>query len=172
MFVKKGGFNMAEVGVIMGSISDWDAMKHTCNTLDKLCIKYEKDIISAHRSPDEMFKYAKTARKRGLKIIIAGAGGAAHLPGMVASQTTLPVIGVPIQSKALQGIDSLLSIVQMPKGVPTATMAIGKAGAVNAGLFAANILSTCHEIVAKNLEAYRNHLRQSVTEMRDELEGK
>src|SRR5699024_2051858 len=124
MFVKKGGINMAEVGVIMGSISDWDTMKHTCNTLDELCIKYEKDIISAHRSPDEMLKYAKTARERGLKIISAAGGGAARLPGMVGSQTTFPVIGVPIQGKALQGIRSLLSIVQMPKGVPTATMAI------------------------------------------------
>src|SRR5690625_2036716 len=163
---------MPEVGIIMGSISDYETMEHAMNSLDALGVAYEKEIISAHRTPDDMFVYAKTARERGLKVIIAGAGGATHLPGMVASQTTLPVIGVPIQSKALQGIDSLLSIVQMPKGVPTATMAIGKAGAVNAGLFAANILSTCHEIVAKNLEAYRNHLRQSVTEMRDELEGK
>src|SRR5699024_11327713 len=172
MFVKEGGFNMAEVGVIMGSISDWDAVKHTCNTLDKLCIKYEKHIISAHRSPDEMFKYAKTARKRGLKIIIAGAGGAAHLPGMVASQTTLPVISVPIQSKALQGIDSLLSIVQMPGGVPTATMAIGKAGAKNAGLFAAQILGVTDEKVEQALVKNRETMKENVDEMRDDLANK
>ncbi|MBR3121271.1 MAG: 5-(carboxyamino)imidazole ribonucleotide mutase, partial [Oceanobacillus sp.] len=109
---------MTQVGVIMGSISDWDTMEHACNILELLNVPYEKDVISAHRTPDEMFTYAKTARERGLKVIIAGAGGAAHLPGMVASQTTLPVIGVPVQSKALNGLDSLLSIVQMPGGVP------------------------------------------------------
>src|SRR5690625_5152129 len=172
MFVKKGGFNMAEVGVIMGSISDWDAMKHTCNTLDKLCIKYEKDIISAHRSPDEMFEYAKTARKRGLKVIIAGAGGAAHLPGMTASQTNLPVIGVAVQSKALNGLDSLLSIAQMPGGIPTATMAIGKAGATNAGLLAAQIIGAFDEKIAEKLETYRDGLKAKVAEMREDLANK
>ncbi|MFB4473530.1 5-(carboxyamino)imidazole ribonucleotide mutase, partial [Oceanobacillus caeni] len=114
---------MAQVGIIMGSISDWETMRHACNVLEQLEIPYEKDVISAHRTPDKMFDYAKSARDRGLKVIIAGAGGAAHLPGMVASQTTLPVIGVPVQTKTLNGLDSLLSIVQMPGGVPTATVA-------------------------------------------------
>jgi len=123
-----------QVGVIMGSISDWETMQHACNILDELNIPYEKKVVSAHRTPDLMFQYAETARERGIKVIIAGAGGAAHLPGMVASKTTLPVIGVPVQSKALNGLDSLLSIVQMPGGVPVATVAIGKAGATNAGL--------------------------------------
>src|SRR5690625_2923146 len=117
---------MVQVGIIMGSISDWETMKHSCDVLDELNIAYEKEVVSAHRTPDDMFHYAKTAKQRGLQVIIAGAGGAAHLPGMVASQTTLPVIGVPVQTKALGGMDSLLSIVQMPGGVPTATMAIGK----------------------------------------------
>lgn len=160
---------MPEVGVVMGSISDWETMQHTCAVLNELEITYEKDVISAHRTPDEMFTYAKSARKRGLKVIIAGAGGAAHLPGMVASQTTLPVIGVPVQSKALDGMDSLLSIVQMPGGVPTATMAIGKAGATNAGLFAAQIISVFNEDIAKGLEIYRKNMRKSVAEMRDDL---
>src|SRR5690554_6458640 len=120
---------MVQVGVIMGSISDWDTMIHACKILEDFGILYEKDIISAHRTPDDLFTYAKKAADRGLKVIIAGAGGAAHLPGMVASKTMLPVIGVPIQSKALNGLDSLLSIVQMPAGVPVATVAIGRAGA-------------------------------------------
>jgi 5-(carboxyamino)imidazole ribonucleotide mutase len=130
----------ALVGVIMGSTSDWETMKHACDMLDELHIPYEKKVVSAHRTPDLMFTYAEHARERGLKVIIAGAGGAAHLPGMVAAKTTLPVIGVPVQSKALNGLDSLLSIVQMPGGVPVATVAIGKAGATNAGLLAAQMI--------------------------------
>lgn len=160
---------MAQVGVIMGSISDWETMQHACSVLDELGIAYEKDVISAHRTPDEMFTYAKTARDRGLKVIIAGAGGAAHLPGMVASQTTLPVIGVPVQSKALNGLDSLLSIVQMPGGVPTATMAIGKAGATNAGLFAAQIIGSFDSTIAEKLSQYRKNMQAKVQEMREDL---
>ena len=160
---------MTQVGVIMGSISDWDTMVHACNILELLNVPYEKDVISAHRTPDEMFTYAKTARERGLKVIIAGAGGAAHLPGMVASQTTLPVMGVPVQSKALNGLDSLLSIVQMPGGVPTATVAIGKAGATNAGILAAQIISTFDEEIVGNLENYRETMRKNVSEMREDL---
>lgn len=163
---------MASVGVIMGSISDWETMQHACDVLDELYIPYEKNVISAHRTPDEMFTYAKNARDRGLKVIIAGAGGAAHLPGMVASQTTLPVIGVPVRSKALNGLDSLLSIVQMPGGVPTATVAIGKAGATNAGLLAAEIIGAFKEDVAVKLDEYRENMREKVSEMRDELEDK
>lgn len=163
---------MSMVGVIMGSISDWETMKHTCDVLEELNIPYEKEVISAHRTPDDMFEYAKTARERGLKVIIAGAGGAAHLPGMVASQTNLPVIGVPVQSKALDGMDSLLSIVQMPAGVPTATVSIGKAGATNAGILAAQILGTSDSEVEKNLENYRASMKVKVTEMRDELAEK
>ncbi|WP_339229399.1 5-(carboxyamino)imidazole ribonucleotide mutase [Oceanobacillus sp. FSL K6-2867] len=163
---------MAQVGVIMGSISDWDTMEHACNILEVLNVPYEKDVISAHRTPDDMFAYAKTARERGLKAIIAGAGGAAHLPGMVASQTTLPVIGVPVQSKALNGLDSLLSIVQMPGGVPTATVAIGKAGATNAGILAAQIIGTFDEEIAKNLENYRETMKKKVSEMREDLAKK
>ncbi len=128
------------VGVIMGSHSDWETMYHTCMVLKELDIPYEKRVVSAHRTPDLMFEYAHHASARGLKVIIAGAGGAAHLPGMVAAKTPLPVIGVPVRTSSLQGMDSLLSIVQMPGGVPVATMAIGKAGAVNAGLFAARII--------------------------------
>lgn len=163
---------MSMVGVIMGSISDWETMKHTCDVLEELNIPYEKEVISAHRTPDDMFEYAKTARERGLKVIIAGAGGAAHLPGMVASQTNLPVIGVPVQSKALDGMDSLLSIVQMPAGVPTATVAIGKAGATNAGILAAQILGTNNTEVEKNIDSYRMSMKAKVTEMRDELAEK
>lgn len=163
---------MVQVGVIMGSISDWDTMEHACKVLDELGITYEKDVISAHRTPDEMFTYAKSARDRGLNVIIAGAGGAAHLPGMVASQTTLPVIGIPVQSRALNGLDSLLSIVQMPGGVPTATMAIGKAGAVNAGIFAAQIVGAFDEQVANKLQAYRKNMQTNVDEMREDLAKK
>ncbi|TQS71891.1 5-(carboxyamino)imidazole ribonucleotide mutase [Ornithinibacillus gellani] len=163
---------MATVGVIMGSISDWATMDHACNMLEELGISYEKDVISAHRTPDEMFQYAKTARERGLKVIIAGAGGAAHLPGMVASQTTLPVIGVPIQSKALNGLDSLLSIVQMPGGVPTATVAIGKAGAVNAAILAAQIIGSFDEQTAKKLTNQREEMLKKVAEMREDLADK
>ena len=128
------------VGVIMGSTSDWETMKHACDILEQLEIPYEKKVVSAHRTPDLMFEYAESAQDRGIKVIIAGAGGAAHLPGMTAAKTIVPVIGVPIQSKALNGMDSLLSIVQMPGGVPVATVAIGKAGATNAGLLAAQML--------------------------------
>lgn len=160
---------MAQVGIIMGSISDWETMRHACNVLEQLEIPYEKDVISAHRTPDKMFDYAKSARDRGLKVIIAGAGGAAHLPGMVASQTTLPVIGVPVQTKALNGLDSLLSIVQMPDGVPTATVAIGKAGATNAGILAAQILGTFDEKIAANLQRNREEMQDKVAEMREEL---
>ncbi|HLR63553.1 MAG TPA: 5-(carboxyamino)imidazole ribonucleotide mutase [Lentibacillus sp.] len=163
---------MAKVGVIMGSTSDWETMRHACNVLDELDISYEKEVISAHRTPDDMFRYAETARKRDIKVIIAGAGGAAHLPGMTASKTTLPVIGVPVQSKALDGMDSLLSIVQMPGGVPTATMAIGKAGATNAGLYAAQILSVNDTHIAVQLDNYRKQLTQKVEEMREDLAEK
>lgn len=163
---------MAQVGIIMGSISDWDTMEHACQVLDQLEIPYEKDVISAHRTPDNMFDYAKTARERGLKVIIAGAGGAAHLPGMVASQTTLPVIGVPVQTKTLNGLDSLLSIVQMPGGVPTATVAIGKAGATNAGILAAQILGTVDESIAERLQNYRIEMQEKVAEMREDLANK
>lgn len=160
---------MARVGVIMGSISDWETMKHACDVLEELGISFEKEVISAHRTPDDMFQYAETARERGLQVIIAGAGGAAHLPGMVASKTTLPVIGVPVESKALSGMDSLLSIVQMPGGVPTATVSIGKAGATNAGLLSAQILGAFDDEVAEKLETYRKEMRKKVDEMRDEL---
>lgn len=156
-------------GIIMGSTSDWETMKNACDILDELHIPYEKQVVSAHRTPDLMFEYAASARDRGLKVIIAGAGGAAHLPGMTAAKTTLPVIGVPIQSKALNGLDSLLSIVQMPGGVPVATTAIGKAGAVNAGLLAAQILSAFDEEIAQRLEARRNTTKQAVMESSDQL---
>ena len=143
----------ALVGVIMGSKSDYPVMKEACVVLDILNIAYEKKVISAHRTPDEMFDYASLARKRGLKVIIAGAGGSAHLPGMVASKTSLPVIGVPIKSSNLSGMDSLLSIVQMPSGMPVATMAIN--GAKNAGLFAARILSTFDDEIASRMDQYK-----------------
>lgn len=160
---------MVQVGVIMGSNSDWKTMKHAIDVLEQLEIPYEKDVISAHRTPHLMAEYARSAKERGLSIIIAGAGGAAHLPGMVASQTELPVIGVPIQTSALGGMDSLLSIVQMPGGIPTATMAIGKAGATNAGLFAGKILAITNEQIAKKLEEYTEQLHEKVDEMRDTL---
>lgn len=163
---------MPQVGIVMGSISDWETMRHTCHVLDDLQITYEKDVVSAHRTPDKMFAYAKEAKNRGLKVIIAGAGGAAHLPGMVASQTTLPVIGVPVESRALNGVDSLLSIVQMPGGIPTATMAIGKAGATNAGLFAAQIIGIFEPSVTDKLNSYREKMQDKVEEMRDELARK
>src|SRR3954466_14638153 len=144
-----------KIGVIMGSSSDWETMKHACDILDELQVPYEKQVVSAHRTPDLMFEYAENARGRGIQVIIAGAGGAAHLPGMVAAKTTLPVIGVPVQSRALNGLDSLLSIVQMPGGVPVATVAIGTAGAKNAGLLAAQILSITDGKLADELEQYR-----------------
>ncbi|KAB7637556.1 5-(carboxyamino)imidazole ribonucleotide mutase [Bacillus sp. B3-WWTP-C-10-D-3] len=152
------------VGVIMGSTSDWETMKYACDILDELNIPYEKNVVSAHRTPDYMFEYAETARERGLKVIIAGAGGAAHLPGMVAAKTNLPVIGVPVQSKALNGLDSLLSIVQMPGGVPVATVAIGKAGSTNAGLLAAQILGSFHDDIHDALELRREAIEKDVRE--------
>ncbi|KOS30849.1 N5-carboxyaminoimidazole ribonucleotide mutase [Bacillus anthracis] len=150
------------VGVIMGSTSDWETMKYACDILDELNIPYEKKVVSAHRTPDYMFEYAETAREHGLKVIIAGAGGAAHLPGMVAAKTNLPVIGVPVQSKALNGLDSLLSIVQMPGGVPVATVAIGKAGSTNAGLLAAQILGSFHDDIHDALELRREAIEKDV----------
>lgn len=158
-----------QVGIIMGSKSDWETMRLTCDILDELEIGYEKKVVSAHRTPDLMFQYAEQARNKGIKVIIAGAGGAAHLPGMVAAKTTLPVIGVPIQSKALNGLDSLLSIVQMPGGVPVATVAIGKAGATNAGLLAAQILGAFDGEIADRLEQKRENTKQEVLESSDEL---
>ncbi len=150
------------VGIIMGSQSDWPTMCHAAGILDQLEIPYETRIVSAHRTPKRMAEYAGTAQNRGLKIIIAGAGGAAHLPGMVASQTTLPVLGVPVESKALNGMDSLLSIVQMPKGIPVATFAIGEGGAINAALMAAAILSVNDETVLAALNCWRQKLSESV----------
>jgi len=150
------------VGIIMGSKSDWATMSYTAEFLDLLSVPYEKNIVSAHRTPDLLFNYAGTAASRGIKIIIAGAGGAAHLPGMAASKTHLPVIGVPVESQALNGLDSLLSIVQMPGGVPVATMAIGKAGAINAALFAASILALQDEKIAQALNKYRIEQTQRV----------
>ncbi|MBD3108883.1 5-(carboxyamino)imidazole ribonucleotide mutase [Bacillus sp. AGMB 02131] len=158
-----------QVGVIMGSISDWETMKYACEVLEELQIPFDKKVVSAHRTPDLMFQYAETARESGLKVIIAGAGGAAHLPGMVAAKTTLPVIGVPVQSKALNGLDSLLSIVQMPGGVPVATVAIGKAGATNAGLLAAQMLSAFDEQLAEKLETMRNETKEKVLETSEQL---
>jgi 5-(carboxyamino)imidazole ribonucleotide mutase len=143
------------IGIIMGSRSDWDTMRHASETLDALDVPHEVRVVSAHRTPDLLFEYAETALERGLKVIIAGAGGAAHLPGMTAAKTRIPVIGVPVQSKALSGQDSLLSIVQMPAGVPVASMAIGKAGAINAALFAAAILANEDAAVAEALDRYR-----------------
>ncbi|HEL7373968.1 TPA: 5-(carboxyamino)imidazole ribonucleotide mutase [Listeria monocytogenes] len=159
----------AVIGVIMGSTLDWDTMKKACDVLDELEIAYEKKVVSAHRTPDFMFQYAEQARERGLKIIIAGAGGAAHLPGMIAAKTTLPVIGVPIKSKALNGMDSLLSIVQMPGGVPVATVAIGESGAVNAGLLAAQILSITDDAITNRLQKRRATLEETVLESSDYL---
>ncbi|OOR99250.1 5-(carboxyamino)imidazole ribonucleotide mutase [Haemophilus paracuniculus] len=150
----------AQIAVIMGSSSDWETMKNACEILDQFGVSYHKQVVSAHRTPDLMFEFAELARERGFKAIIAGAGGAAHLPGMVAAKTTLPVIGVPVQSKALNGMDSLLSIVQMPGGVPVATMAIGKAGAINAGLYAVQLLSAFDENLAEKLTAYRQTISQ------------
>ena len=153
---------MISVGLIMGSQSDWSTMKYAATILDELEIKFEKKIVSAHRTPDRLWEYGKTAAERGLKVIIAGAGGAAHLPGMIASKTLIPVIGVPIQTKALAGLDSLYSILQMPKGYPVATMAIGTSGASNAGLMAASILGTQDHLISKRLNAWRSELSASI----------
>lgn len=158
-----------QVGVIMGSKSDWDTMSHACEVLEELDIPYEKKVVSAHRTPDLMFEYAESAYDRGIKVIIAGAGGAAHLPGMVASKTVVPVIGVPVQTKALNGLDSLLSIVQMPGGIPVATVAIGKAGAVNAGLLAAQMIGSFDPEIAKRVTERRDRIRSEVLESSDTL---
>jgi 5-(carboxyamino)imidazole ribonucleotide mutase len=153
-----------KVGIIMGSQSDWPVMKEAARLLGELGVPYEARIVSAHRTPDRLVSYAKEARGRGLKVIIAGAGGAAHLPGMTASMTPLPVLGVPVQSKTLSGLDSLLSIVQMPRGVPVGTLAIGEAGAVNAGIMAASIVALEDETVAAKLDAYRQAQTDGVGE--------
>ena len=150
------------VGIIMGSKSDWPTMEEASKVLEEFGIAYEVEVVSAHRTPDKMMKYAESAKERGLRIIIAGAGGAAHLPGMVASKTTLPVLGVPVKSKALDGLDSLLSIAQMPAGIPVATFAIGVAGAKNAGLFAASILALEDKTVARKLETFRKDQTKTV----------
>lgn len=161
---------MEQVAVIMGSTSDWETMKYSCEILEELGIPYIKKVVSAHRTPDLMFSFAENAREKGLKVIIAGAGGAAHLPGMVAAKTTLPVIGVPVQSRTLNGLDSLLSIVQMPGGVPVATTAIGKAGAINAGLLAAQMLSMYDLGIAEKLDQRRKTLKEKVVESSDQLD--
>lgn len=161
--------NTPQVAVIMGSASDWATMQHACEMLDQFGVPYIKQVISAHRTPELMAEFAYNARANGLKVIIAGAGGAAHLPGMVAAQTTLPVIGVPVQSRALSGWDSLLSIVQMPGGIPVATTAIGNSGATNAGLLAVSILSTTDQALADKLQAYRDGLKQKVAESNAQL---
>jgi len=153
-----------KVGIIMGSQSDWETMRHAAETLDSLGIGHETRIVSAHRTPKRLYDYAHGARGRGLKVIIAGAGGAAHLPGMAASMTTLPVLGVPVESRSLKGMDSLLSIVQMPAGVPVGTLAIGKAGAINAALLAASILATEDQSLAGRLDEHRSNQTQSVAE--------
>lgn len=152
------------VGIIMGSQSDWPTMKEAADILDQLGVAYEARIVSAHRTPDRLWDYGKTAVDRGLKVIIAGAGGAAHLPGMMASKTRVPVIGVPVQTKALSGVDSLYSIVQMPKGFPVATMAIGAAGAANAGLMAAGILALSDPTLADRLDGWREALSASISD--------
>ncbi|MDJ0699592.1 MAG: 5-(carboxyamino)imidazole ribonucleotide mutase [Woeseiaceae bacterium] len=151
-----------DVGIIMGSRSDWDTMRHASETLEALGVSFETRVVSAHRTPDLLFEYAENAADRGIKVIIAGAGGAAHLPGMTAAKTRLPVLGVPVQSKALNGMDSLLSIAQMPAGIPVGSMAIGKAGATNAALLAAAILATSDEEVATALEQFRRNQTEKV----------
>jgi 5-(carboxyamino)imidazole ribonucleotide mutase len=150
------------IGIIMGSKSDWPTLKHAADVLDELGVRYEARVVSAHRTPERLYEYAKTAKTRGLKAIIAGAGGAAHLPGMTASMTALPVLGVPVESRALKGLDSLLSIAQMPGGVPVATFAIGESGAKNAGLFAAALLALEDGVVERRLEAWRARQTRSV----------
>lgn len=152
------------VGIIMGSQSDWETMQHAAGTLDRLQIGYETRIVSAHRTPERLYEYGRNARSRGLQVIIAGAGGAAHLPGMIAALTPLPVLGVPIESRTLKGMDSLLSIVQMPAGVPVATFAIGQSGAINAALFAAAILGLTNGAVGKALDGWRRAQTQAVAD--------
>jgi 5-(carboxyamino)imidazole ribonucleotide mutase len=158
------------VGLIMGSRSDWETMRHAAEMLDKLGVPYEQRVVSAHRTPDLLFEYAQSAASRGLQVIIAGAGGAAHLPGMTAAKTTLPVLGVPVESKTLKGADSLLSIVQMPAGIPVGTLAIGKAGATNAALLAAAIVALNDNKIAKTLAQYRADMTRSVLEHPDPAE--
>jgi len=155
------------VGLIMGSRSDWETMRHAAETLDALGIPYEQRVVSAHRTPDLLFAYAEEAEERGLRVLIAGAGGAAHLPGMAAAKTALPVLGVPVESKTLEGLDSLLSIVQMPAGVPVGTLAIGRAGAVNAGLLAAAILAGTDAGIRERLRAFRTAQTQAVLDAPD-----
>ena len=152
------------IGIIMGSRSDWETMRHAAETLDALGLAYETKVVSAHRTPERLYDYARSAAGRGLKVIVAGAGGAAHLPGMAASMTPLPVLGVPVESQALSGLDSLLSIVQMPAGVPVGTLAIGKAGAANAGLLAASILATADPALAERIAAWRQAQTDAVAE--------
>ena len=153
---------MVSVGIIMGSTSDWETMRHAAETLEALGVEHETRVVSAHRTPQRLYDYATGAADRGIKVIIAGAGGAAHVPGMAASMTHLPILGVPVESKALKGMDSLLSIVQMPGGIPVGTLAIGKAGAINAGLLAASILSLSDEGLAERLKAWRQRQTDSV----------
>jgi 5-(carboxyamino)imidazole ribonucleotide mutase len=155
------------IAIIMGSKSDWETMTHAAETLDGLGISYEVKVVSAHRTPDLLFEYAESAAERGIEVIIAGAGGAAHLPGMVAAKTHLPVLGVPVQSKALNGMDSLLSIVQMPAGIPVGTLAIGRAGAINAALLAASIVANAHPEYRNSILEYRQKQTQSVLEHPD-----
>lgn len=157
----------ALVGIIMGSSSDWETMRHAAETLERLGIPHEVEIVSAHRTPDKLFAYAESAEAKGLEVIIAGAGGAAHLPGMTAAKTLAPVLGVPVQSKALNGMDSLLSIVQMPAGIPVGALAIGKAGAINAALLAAAIICNKHESYRPALQQYRKQQTDSVLENAD-----
>ena len=155
----------AVVGVVMGSSSDWDVMKHAVEVLDRFAVNHEAKVVSAHRMPDDMFEYAERAAERGIRVIIAGAGGAAHLPGMLAAKTTVPVLGVPVPSKYLRGEDSLLSIVQMPKGVPVATFAIGESGAANAGLFAVAMLAIANKSLAQQLLSFRDEQTASARAM-------
>lgn len=163
-------FNQAKVAIVMGSKSDWETMKRAADVLDLFGMPYEKKVVSAHRTPDLMFKFAQEARARGIQVIIAGAGGAAHLPGMIAAKTTLPVIGVPVKSRTLNGVDSLLSIVQMPGGVPVATMSIGDAGAQNAGLYALQILTLSDESLTQRLEKFREEQARIAIESSDQLD--
>lgn len=158
------------VGIVMGSKSDWETMTNAASTLDRLGVAYEVRVVSAHRTPDLLFHYAESAEERGLQVIIAGAGGAAHLPGMLAAKTALPVLGVPVESRTLKGIDSLLSIVQMPAGVPVGTLAIGRAGAINAALLAAAILSIAHPQIGEAVRKYRQEQTQSVLDSPDPRE--
>ncbi|GFH42143.1 N5-carboxyaminoimidazole ribonucleotide mutase [Lactococcus hodotermopsidis] len=163
-------FEKVKIAIIMGSKSDWATMKRAADVLDMFGVAYEKKVVSAHRTPDLMFTFAESARERGIEVIIAGAGGAAHLPGMVAAKTTLPVIGVPVKSRALNGLDSLLSIVQMPGGVPVATMSIGESGAQNAGLYALQILAISDSDLAERYAKFRANQEKAVIESSDDLD--